>query len=131
MDGPGVQNTQPRQRRADRRPIRVAEELIGATDDQHRQSRVCRRPQDRSFPRPQVLGEEPLLTVLPPAHEDEIEALVGQVVADPERPDHEVNPPPSAALAQADDITTVGVDVHEVGIEMGEGQAQLAHAALQ
>ena len=84
MDGPGVQDAQPRERRADGRPIRVTEELIGATDHEHRQPGVRRCPQDRSLPYPQVLGEEPLLAVLSSAHEHEIEALVGQVVADPE-----------------------------------------------
>ena len=80
--------------------------------------------------RQQVLGDDALAGVLPPAAEDEGDVREVDLAPDVDRPHLDVDAAPLKASTQRDDVAEVAVDVHVVGIEVRDHHGP-AHATTE
>ena len=130
VDSPGVEDAQAGQVLALGRPVVAPQELIAAADGQHHHPARDGPPQRLALGRQQVGGHPPLLSVLRPADEDQVVGRRVQRLAYLQFIHRQLDAPRRAAAAQAEDVPPIAVEVHLLGVEVGQTQAKLHGSGL-
>ena len=103
--------------------VAVAEELIAAADGEHDGAVPGRAGNRVALGRDHVCGHDLLVAVLAAADVDEVVRGGVETFAGPGAPVLEADAAPLAAPFEEEDVATVGVDVHLLGVEREQPQA--------
>jgi len=127
--GAQVDEVEAREPGAVYRGVVAAQELVPAAHGQQRGAAVDGRPHRGALGAGEVGRHEVLVLVLPPTHEEDIDAI-DVIVAAPDLDHLELDAPAPAAIAQGDDVAAVAIDAHLPRVEVTEAEAA-AHRPFQ
>ena len=105
-------------------PEEAPEQLVPAAHQQHHRVALDRLLQRVRLGRYQVRCHDLLLAILAAAEEHRVQRGRIDPVAERRRFDLHPDAAPLAAPHQRQDIAAIPVNVHQVGVQVGEGQAQ-------
>src|SRR5436190_8229491 len=110
--------------------VGVPEELIAAADGEHHRPRLDGFLDGLALLGQEVRRDHSLFTVLAAPEEDKVACSRVETVAKAHRLHLQLDAAPGAAPLEGQDIPSVAVDVHQVGIEGGEREPKRCQRAL-
>src|SRR2546427_9257431 len=124
-----VENPDAGNRRPSLGKVLVTQELVPATHREDRRTAVHGLLERGAVPSSQVSADDVLALVLAAAEEPDVGPIRVGPLADRIRTHLGVDPAPLRPLAERDDVPAVAINVHEVGIEMGDPQIHRAQSS--
>src|ERR1700694_3087548 len=100
----------------------MPERLLPATDREDRGTAFDRLPQCRAIFSREIGADDVLPLVLASPEEPHVGPIRVGPLADRVRPNLHIDAAPFRALSECDDVAAIAVDVHEVGIEVGDAK---------
>ena len=132
MHGLHVEDAEPGHHRAVRIAVGPPHQLIAAAHGEHGGAVGHVLPDAVGMPPSQAVAGGPLLAVLPAADHVDVLRLVERI-APGHGGDPQLDPAPGATLLQAGHVAAVGVEIHQVRVEVGQTQRRsvACHAFVQ